>query len=149
MLTATKAKIEPGKLLISGEWVEGSKTFNTINPATGEVLTQVADASAADVDGAVHAARQAFDDPAGKWRKMSASERGRLLWKLSDLLEQHIDEFAELETLDNGKPIFESRYVDMPMIVDVFRYYAGWATKISGDTVNTSDAAFTFTLREP
>ncbi len=149
MLTATKAKISPGKLLIGGEWVDGSKTFDTINPATGEVLTQIAEASAADVDRAVQAARKAFDDTTGKWRKMSASDRGKLLWKLADLLEQHIDEFAELETLDNGKPIFESRYVDMPMIIDVFRYYAGWATKIHGDTVNTSDNAFTFTLREP
>src|SRR4051794_23951503 len=149
MLTATKAKIEPGKLLIGGEWVDGSKTFNTINPATGEVLTQVADASASDVDRAVQSARQAFDDPAGKWRKMSASERGRLLWKLADLLEQHIDEFSELETLDNGKPIFESRYVDMPMIIDVFRYYAGWATKIHGETINSAANAFTYTLREP
>ena len=149
MIAATKTQIKPGKLLIGGEWVEGSKKLDTLNPATGEVLTQVAEASAADVDRAVSAARQAFDDPAGKWRKMSASERGRLLWKFADLLEQNIDELAELETLDNGKPIFESRYVDLPMVIDVFRYYAGWATKIHGDTVNTSDAAFTFTLREP
>jgi aldehyde dehydrogenase (NAD+) len=150
MLTATKAKVEPGKLLINGAWVEGSgKAFDTINPATGEVLTQIADASAADVDRAVQAARAAFDDPASKWRKMSASERGRLIWKLADLIEQNIEEIAELETLDNGKPIFESRYVDLPMVVDVFRYYAGWATKIHGETVNTFDAAFTYTLREP
>src|SRR5512140_1233677 len=149
MLTATKAKVEPGKLLIGGEWVEGSKNFNTVNPATGETLTQVADASASDVDQAVQAARRAFDDVSGPWRKMSASERGRLLWKLADLIEKNIDEIAELETLDNGKPIFESRYVDLPMVVDVFRYYAGWATKIHGETVNTFDAAFTFTLREP
>ena len=87
-------------------------------------------------------------DSAG-WRKMSASERGRLIWKLADLLEKNIDEFSELETLDNGKPIFESRYVDMPMVVDVLRYYAGWATKIHGETVNTSETAFTYTLREP
>ena len=149
MLTATKAKIEPGKLLIGGEWIEGSRKFNSVNPATGEVLTQVSDASATEVDQAVQAARKAFDDPAGKWRKMSASERGRLLWKLADLLDQNIDEIAELETLDNGKPIFESRYVDLPMVIDVFRYYAGWATKIHGETVNTSDSAFTYTLREP
>ena len=86
---------------------------------------------------------------AGAWRKMSASERGRLIWKLADLIEQHIDELAELETLDNGKPIFESRNVDMPMVIDVLRYYAGWATKIHGETVNTFDSAFTYTLREP
>src|SRR5512140_139052 len=149
MLTATKAKVEPGKLLIGGEWVEGSKNFNTVNPATGETLTQVADASASDVDQAVQAARRAFDDVSGPWRKMSASERGRVRWKLADLLEQNIDEIAELETLDNGKPIFESRYVDLPMVIDVFRYYAGWATKIHGETVNTNDNAFTYTLREP
>ena len=86
---------------------------------------------------AVAAARKAFDDRTGAWRKMSASERGRLIWRLADLLEKNIDEFAELETLDNGKPIFESRYVDMPMVIDVLRYYAGWATKIHGETVNT------------
>lgn len=150
MLTATRTNIEPGKLLINGKWAEGSGTaFDSINPATGEVLTQVAAASPADVDHAVAAARQAFDDVAGPWRKMSASERGRLLWKLADLIERNIDEIAELETLDNGKPIFESRYVDLPMVVDVFRYYAGWATKIHGDTVNTFDHAFTFTVREP
>ena len=150
MLTATKAKISTGKLLINGQWVEGSgKAFDTINPATGEVLTQVAEASARDVDQAVAAARKAFEDAAGPWRKMSASERSRVLWRIADLIEKNIDELAELETLDNGKPIFESRYVDMPMVADVFRYYAGWATKIHGETVNTFNNAFTYTLREP
>src|SRR5947209_17686701 len=149
MLAASKVKIEAGRLLINGKWTEGSKTFDTMNPATGEVLTQVAEASAADVDRAVQAARRAFDDRSGPWRKMSASERGRLIWKLADLVEKNIDEFSELETLDNGKPIFESRYVDMPMVADVLRYYAGLATKIHGETVNTSETAFTYTLREP
>ncbi len=149
MLTATKTKISPGRLLINGEWVETSKSFDTVNPATEEVITQIASANSQDVDGAVSAARKAFDDRSGPWRKMSASERGRLIWKLADLLEKNIDEFAELETLDNGKPIFESRYVDMPMVIDVLRYYAGWATKIHGETVNTFETAFTYTLREP
>jgi aldehyde dehydrogenase (NAD+) len=150
MLSATRVRIEPGKLLIGGDWIDGSgESFDTINPATGEVLTQVATATVADVDQAVGAARRTFDDHAGPWRKMSASERGRLLWKLADLIEQNIDEISELETLDNGKPIFESRYVDLPMVVDVFRYYAGWATKIHGETVNTFDHAFTYTMREP
>ncbi|MBV9086981.1 MAG: aldehyde dehydrogenase family protein [Acidobacteria bacterium] len=149
MIAATKAQIKPGKLLIGGEWVDTSKTFQTVNPATGEVLTEVADASAADVDRAVSAARKAFDDRSGPWRKMTSSERGRLLWKLADLLEQNLEEFAELETLDNGKPIFESRYVDMPMVCDVLRYYAGWATKIHGETINSFENAFTYTLREP
>src|SRR5499427_8398531 len=149
MLAATKVKLSPGHLLIDGQWIESSKMFDTINPATSEVLTQVAEASAADVDRAVSAARKAFEDRAGAWRKMSASERGRVIWKIADLIEKNIDELAELETLDNGKPIFESRYVDMPMVIDVLRYYAGWATKIHGETVNTFETAFTYTLREP
>jgi len=149
MISATKAKVSPGRLLINGEWTDGSKKFDTINPATGEVLTQIVKASADDVDRAVKAARHAFEDRTGPWRKMSASERGRLLWRLSDLVEKNIDELAELETLDNGKPIFESKFVDMPMVVDVLRYYAGLATKIQGETVNTFESAFTYTLREP
>ena len=148
-MLATKLNLKPGRLLINGEWIESSKKFDTTNPATGEVLTQIAEAVAADVDAAVSAARRAFEDRNGPWRKVSASERGRLLWKLADLIEKNIDELAELETLDNGKPIFESRYVDMPMVVDVFRYYAGLATKIHGETVNTLETAFTYTLREP
>src|SRR3954468_19314978 len=149
MLIAQKVKVKPGRLLIGGNWVDGSKHFDTVNPATGEVLTQIAEASAADVDRAVQSARHAFEDRNGAWRKLSASERGRLLWKLADLVEKNIDELAELETLDNGKPIFESRYVDMPMVIDVLRYYAGLATKIHGETVNTFETAFTYTLREP
>src|ERR671924_944808 len=149
MLTATKPNIDPGRLLIDGQWIEGSKKFETVNPATGEALTQIVEASAQDVDRAVQAARRAFEDRGGPWRKMSASERGRLMWRLADLIEKNIDELAELETLDNGKPIFESRYVDMPMVIDVLRYYAGLATKIHGETVNTFETAFTYTLREP
>jgi aldehyde dehydrogenase (NAD+) len=149
MPVATKVSVKPGKLLIDGQWVDGSKKFNTINPATEEVLTEIAEASATDVDRAVEAARRAFEDRNGPWRKLSASERGRLIWKLADLVEKNIDELAELETLDNGKPIFESRYVDMPMVIDVLRYYAGLATKIHGETVNTFETAFTYTLREP
>jgi aldehyde dehydrogenase (NAD+) len=148
-MLAAKVKVEPGQLLIDGNWVDGAKKFDTVNPATGEVLTQIAEGSSADVDRAVEAARRALEDRNGSWRKMSASERGRLIWKLADLLEKNIDEFAELETLDNGKPIFESRYVDIPMVIDVLRYYAGLATKIHGETVNTLETAFTYTLREP
>jgi aldehyde dehydrogenase (NAD+) len=149
MLTATKVKIETGKLLIGGEWVDASAVFTTLNPASGQALAEVAEAGPAEVDRAVAAARAAFDDPKSKWRSMSASERGRLLWKIADLMERDIEELAELETLDNGKPIFESRYVDMPMAIDVMRYYAGLATKIHGETVNTHAGAFTYTLREP
>jgi aldehyde dehydrogenase (NAD+) len=149
MLRATKIEIKPGRLLIDGQWVDGSKHFETINPATEEVLTEVTEASAADVDRSVQAARRTFEDRNGPWRKLSASERGRLLWKLADLVETNVDELAELETLDNGKPIFESRHVDMPMVVDVLRYYAGLASKIHGETLNTYETAFTYTLREP
>src|SRR5438552_1769552 len=151
MIAATKSKIAPGKLLIGGQWIDASDggTFATINPATGEKLTHIASASTEDVDRAVAAARKAFDDPAGPWQKMSASERGKLLWRVADLIEKNIDEVAELETLDNGKPIFESRYVDVPMVCDVFRYYAGFATKVHGETINTRPNAFTYTLREP
>jgi aldehyde dehydrogenase (NAD+) len=149
MLAASKTKISPGRLLIDGRWEETAKTFDTVNPATGEVLTQIAQSSTDDVDRAVSAARRSFEDRSGPWRKMSASERGRLIWRIAELVEKNIDELAELETLDNGKPIFESRYVDMPMIIDVLRYYAGWATKIHGETVNTQETAFTYTLREP
>jgi aldehyde dehydrogenase (NAD+) len=149
MLTATKSKIEPGRLLIGGEWLSTSKTFDTVNPATGEVITQIASAGAQEVDRAVQAARKAFDDRGGSWQKMTASERGRILWRLADLVERNIEEIAELETLDNGKPIFESRYVDLPMVIDVLRYYAGWASKIHGETINSRADAFTYTLREP
>jgi len=149
MIAASKSKVSPGRLLIDGRWTDGAKNFDTINPATGEVLTQIAEASGDDVDRAVGAARKAFEDRGGPWRKLSASERGRLIWLLADLVEKNIDELAEIETLDNGKPIFEARYVDMPMVVDVLRYYAGLATKIHGETVNTAEGAFTYTLREP
>src|ERR1041384_140720 len=134
MITATKAKVSPGKLLINGQWSESNRSFDTFNPATGEVLTQITEAGAQEVDQAAAAARKAFDDVAGPWRKMSASERGKVLWRIADLIEKNIEELAELETLNNGKPIFESRYVDMPMVADVFRYFAGWATKIHGET---------------
>ncbi len=150
MITATKTQVRPGRLLINGEWADGSSTFDTINPATGEVLTQVAEAGTEGVDRAVKASREAFEKSGkGTWRSMSASDRGKVLWRIADLIEKNIDELSELETLDNGKPIFESRYVDMPMVIDVFRYYAGWATKIHGETVNTFENAFTYTLREP
>src|SRR3989454_9737343 len=149
MIIANKAKLESGRLLIDGQWTDGAKKFDTINPATGEVLTQIVEASPEAIDRAVLAARRAFEDRSGAWRKMSASERGKLIWRLADLVDTNIEELAELETLDNGKPIFESRYVDMPMVIDVLRYYAGWATKIHGETVNTFETAFTYTLREP
>ncbi len=137
------------KLLIDGKWVaaESGKTFETTNPATEEVLSKVAEGSKADVDKAVKAARKAVED--GPWRKMSAAHRARLLYKLADEIEKRADEFAQLETLDNGKPIRESRYVDVVQTVETFRYYAGWVTKLEGETTNVNNDFFTYTLREP
>jgi len=139
----------PRKLLIDGRWVAASsgKTFDSIDPATGEVLARVAEGDKADIDAAVKAARRAFEN--GPWTKMSASERGRIIWKIADLLEEHTEEFAELETLDNGKPISVSRVADVPLAVDLFRYMAGWSTKIEGNTIPIAGPFFAYTRREP
>jgi|JI9StandDraft_1071089.scaffolds.fasta_scaffold39146_2 acyl-CoA reductase-like NAD-dependent aldehyde dehydrogenase len=137
------------KLLIDGKWVDAKsgKTFETINPATEEVLCRVAEGSKEDVDLAVKAARRAFES--GPWKTMSTAQRAKLLLNLADLIEKNADELAQLETLDNGKPIKESRYVDVPQTVETFRYYAGWATKLEGETINANSNFFTYTLREP
>ncbi len=140
------------KMLIAGKWVEAAsgKTFPTYNPATGEVLARVAEGDREDVDRAVKAARTAFET--GPWPKMSPSERGRLIWKLADLLEKNLDEFAALETFDNGKPLKIARTADMPFAVDVLRYMAGWATKVEGSTISISPPGpkyLAYTLREP
>ncbi|HEX8421857.1 MAG TPA: aldehyde dehydrogenase family protein, partial [Pyrinomonadaceae bacterium] len=136
------------QLFIDGKWVdaESGKTFETPNPATGETLAEVAEADKADIDKAVQAARRAFE---GKWSKMSARDRGRLLYKLSQLIEEHSTELAELETADNGKPIRESSYVDLPQVVENFEYFAGAATKIEGETIPVPGQMFNYTLREP
>src|SRR5258706_8536420 len=129
-----------GKLLINGKWTDAAsgKTFNTPDPATGETLATVAEGDREDINRAVAAARRAFDDPKSAWRRLTASQRGRLIWKLADLLEQHTEEFATLEALDNGKPIGVARAADVPLAVDLFRYMAGWATKIEGNTIPLS-----------
>lgn len=140
----------PKKLLINGQWVDAldGATFPTINPATGEELAQVALAGPEDVARAVHAARAAFE--MGLWGQMSGEMRANLLWKLADLIDQHADELAELETLDNGKPIRVSRRGDLPYASKHFRYYAGWASKIEGTTIPISiPNQFVYTLREP
>jgi betaine-aldehyde dehydrogenase len=136
------------QLFIDGQWVdsESGKTFTTPNPATGATLAEVAEGDKADIDKAVAAARRAFE---GKWSKMSARDRGRLLYKLSQLIEQHLPELAALETADNGKPIKESTYVDLPQVVENFEYFAGWATKIEGETIPVPGKMFNYTLREP
>jgi aldehyde dehydrogenase (NAD+) len=149
MASATLPNIKPGQLYIGGKWSDSStgKTSTTTNPATGEKLTTLAEASQQDVSAAVDAARKSFTS--GPWAEMSASDRGRILWKMGDLVDKYNEVLGTLETLDNGKPIFESRQVDMPMVAEVFRYYAGWATKISGDTSPVRGPFFNYTLREP
>ncbi len=149
MATAPALQIKPGRLFLGGKWLDAAsgKTFPTTNPATGEVLTQLAEADERDAAIAVAEARKAFES--GPWPEMSASDRGRLLWKIGDLIDKHNEELGTLETLDNGKPIFESRYVDLPMVAEVFRYFAGWATKIHGETVPVKGPFLNYTLREP
>src|SRR5882672_5961005 len=136
------------QLLIDGQWVDAAsgKTFTTPNPATGETLAEVAEADKEDIDKAVAAARRAFE---GKWSKTSARDRGRMLYKLSQLIEERSGELAALETADNGKPIKESAYVDLPQVAENFEYFAGWATKIEGETIPVPGQMFNYTLREP
>jgi len=141
---------ETRKMLIDGKWVDAAsgKTFEVYNPATGEVMAHVAEGDAEDINRAVRAARRAFDD--GPWRKMSPSQRGRCISRLADLIEQHGEEFAQLESLDNGKPLTVARVADIPLSVDLFRYMSGWATKIEGNTIPISAGNyFAYTLREP
>src|SRR5690625_450630 len=137
------------KMFINGEWVESisGKTFATINPATGEVLANVYEADVEDVDRAVHAAREAFDH--GQWTKMNASDRSRLIYKLADLIEDNREELAQIDTLDNGKPIRETRRVDVPAAIEHLRYYAGWSTKIVGQTIPVRGQFFNYTKHEP
>jgi aldehyde dehydrogenase (NAD+) len=139
----------PTQLLIGGRFcdAQSGKTFSTINPATEEILAQVAEADALDVDAAVKAAHAAFHHKA--WRHMPARERSKLLWKLGDLIAQNADELATIETMDNGKPIFESRHIDIPSAAETFYYYSGWCTKIEGDTIPAPGNFFNYTLREP
>ncbi|MDM9384781.1 aldehyde dehydrogenase family protein [Chlorogloeopsis sp. ULAP01] len=152
MVTASRpeqqVKIGPTKLLINNEWVESvsSKRFETINPATGEVICDVAEADAPDVDKAVAAARRAFSS--GEWRQMSASRRGELLYKLADLIEHNLDELARLETLDNGKPLHNSRG-DIELVIACYRYFAGWADKVHGKTIPINGPYFCYTRHEP
>jgi acyl-CoA reductase-like NAD-dependent aldehyde dehydrogenase len=141
--------LAPGRLYIGGEWVDAASgaTFEVEDPAREEVLTTVAEAEAADVDHAVRAAREAFEG--GEWRKMTARQRGKLLWRVAERLEERKDEFARVETLNNGKPLFESG-IDMAMTIQTFEYYAGWTTKIEGETIPVSvPYQFNYTLREP
>src|ERR1700688_2869201 len=154
MATATtviepKVKVTATKLLTNGKWVDAAsgKTFPTINSSTGEVITQVAEADAADVAKAVAAARAACEK--GAWRKMSASARGVLMNKLADLVEKNIEELAQLESLDNGKPYQVALAADLPLTIACYRYYAGWADKIQGKTIPVQGKYFCYTKHEP
>jgi phenylacetaldehyde dehydrogenase len=146
---------KPRRMLINGQWVAAAtgETFPTYDPATGEVICQVPAGDAADIDRAVKAARAAFES--GPWKRMTPSERGRAIWRLADLLEKNLEEFAALESLDNGKPLAVARVADVPLAIDLFRYMAGWATKVLGHTIPISvpyapGAQFhAYTLREP
>ncbi len=137
--------------MIGGEWLDArsGKRFDVFDPATGQAIAAVAEADAADIDAAVKAARHAFEE--GPWAKMSPQSRSKLIWKLGDLIEQHADEIAEIEALDNGKPIRDARQADLPGSYEILRYMAGWATKINGDTITVSAPGdwHAYTLREP
>ena len=137
------------QLLINNRWVESEsgETFATINPSTGEEICKVAAADAADVEKAVEAARKAFEQ--GPWRKMNASERGRLLYRLADLIEKHGDELARLESLDNGKPFSVAKRVDVAKSIACYRYFAGWADKVQGKTIPIDGDFFCYTRHEP
>jgi acyl-CoA reductase-like NAD-dependent aldehyde dehydrogenase len=141
--------IGPTQLLIGGRFRDAAsgKTFPTINPATEEVIASVAEADAPDVDAAVKAARAAFNHKS--WRNMAARDRARLLWKVGELIMKNHEELARLESIDNGKPLFESKYVDIPSAAETFFYYAGWCTKIEGETIPVPGNFFNYTLREP
>jgi aldehyde dehydrogenase (NAD+) len=136
------------RLFIGGEWSDasGGGRMETLHPATGEVLTETAEGTADDVDRAVAAARAAFTDP--KWRRMDAADRGVLLWRMADIMERRSAELARLETLDNGKPIREAQ-IDIRQAIDALRYYAGWTTKLQGDTLPVRGNMLNYTLREP
>ncbi|TWU48099.1 aldehyde dehydrogenase family protein [Rubripirellula reticaptiva] len=145
----------PKQLLIDGKWVDAvsGKTFDVFDPATDQVIAQAAEGDAADVDLAVAAARRAFD--LGPWSKLTASDRGRLIWKIGDLIEANADELAQLETIDNGKPLGVAKAADVALAADMFRYMAGWATKIEGNTIPLNvpyapgSQFHAFTLKEP
>src|SRR5664279_5221566 len=145
----------PKHNLIGGTWVPAAsgKTFEVFNPADASVIARVPDSDREDINRAVTAARRAFDS--GPWRRMTPSERGRLVWRIGDLILEHADELAMLESLDNGKPRAVARIADVPLAADLFHYMAGWATKIEGNTLSISvpyapAARFhAFTQREP
>lgn len=142
-------KVRHTECFIGGNWLPSAsgKTFSTVNPATEEVIAEVAEGDQPDIDLAVQAARRAFES--GPWSKMDARDRGRVMHRLADLIEEEIDELAALESLDNGKPIKDARSADLPLVIDCLRYYAGFADKIHGSTIPVRGNYFTYTRKEP
>ena len=144
-------KSQPKKLFIGGRWTDAAdgKTFETLDPSTGEILARVAEAAAEDVDRAVAAARKSFDR--GTWRDLPPAERAAALWKIGDMIEERATELAQLETLDNGMPINDALLFHAPLTAATFRYYAGWVTKLDGATqqVSLPGKYLSYTLREP
>jgi acyl-CoA reductase-like NAD-dependent aldehyde dehydrogenase len=138
------------QLFINNEFVPAAsgESFATINPATEETITEIASAGVEDVDAAVRAARAQME-PGSDWQKMKPRDRGKILWRIADLLAAKADEIGRIETLDNGKPIFESQFVDIPAAAECLYYFAGWSGKVTGETIPIADNAFTYTLREP
>ncbi|GGF00153.1 aldehyde dehydrogenase family protein [Mycetocola zhadangensis] len=150
-LTIPKPQIftQPLKLLIDGDWVDGSgDALDIHDPSTGQVISTFTGASADDVDRAVRAASRALE---GEWSTMPPSVRGRLLWRLADALEEHLEEFAQLESLNTGKPLRVTRSFEIPQAIDILRYNAGWATKLNGETrdVSLPGEWHTYTMRRP
>jgi aldehyde dehydrogenase (NAD+) len=135
-----------GKLFINGTWRDSASRLDVVNPATEESLGSVGAAATRDIDDAVAAARAAL---AGPWAALSARERGRFIARISQRILERADEFARLETLHNGKPIFESRHIEIPAAAECFEYYAGWADKIHGETIPVKGRFLAYTLREP
>src|SRR5450631_2438689 len=129
----------PRQLFINGQWCDAAsgKTFETPNPATGETLAHIAEGGAEDINRAVRAARRAFEE--GPWSRMTPSERGRIIWRIGDLILEHLDELAQLESLDNGKPFSVARVADVPLSADIFHYMSGWATKLEGKHIPISN----------
>jgi phenylacetaldehyde dehydrogenase len=146
---------QPKRMLINGEWVEAlhGRALEVYDPATGDIIDHVPAGDAEDVDVAVVAARRAFED--SDWIRMTVSERGRVMWRIGELILERADELAEIESLDNGKPIGVARVADVPLAADLFQYMAGFATKITGRTFPISvpyapgERFHAYTLKEP
>src|ERR1044071_3287928 len=138
------------QLFINGEFVDAKsgETFATFNPATEEKITDVAAAGVEDVDAAVRAARAQMES-GSEWQKMKPRDRGKILFRIAEMLTAKADEIGRIETIDNGKPIFESQFVDTPAAAECLYYFAGWSGKVTGETIPVADNAFTYTLREP